>query len=150
MKVIGDKSHLLISVNKKALVNIGNNCIKSEDVHELLGITIESKLTSENRIDKFCKKVSQKLYAHARIYNYMAFDKRKGNDESFHYITVTALSCGYPTSKGYVKKALHERALKSHMGKKLPHLMNCWKRITLIQSIIKTSNFSNRNVQDIQ
>ena len=37
MKVNSDKSHFLIA-------NIDNNCIESEDVHELLVITTDSKL----------------------------------------------------------------------------------------------------------
>lgn len=48
--------------------------MKTEDVHELLGLTNEPKLTFENRIDKLYKEVSQKLYALARISNY---NKRK-------------------------------------------------------------------------
>ena len=47
IKVNSDKSRLLKSENKKAIANIDDNCIKSEDVHELLGITIDSKLTFE-------------------------------------------------------------------------------------------------------
>ena len=77
MKVNSDKSHLLMSGNKKAIANIDNNCIKFENVHELLGITIDSKLTFENVINKICKETSQKLNALSRISFYMTFDKRK-------------------------------------------------------------------------
>ena len=41
MKVNSDKSHLLMSGNK-TVANIDNNRIESEDIHELLGITIDS------------------------------------------------------------------------------------------------------------
>ena len=41
MKVNSDKSHLLMSGNKTN-ANIDNNRIESEDIHELLGITIDS------------------------------------------------------------------------------------------------------------
>ena len=58
----------------KAIANI---VIKSEDMHELLGITIDSKLTFETHINKLCKKASQKLNALAQISNYLTFDKRK-------------------------------------------------------------------------
>ena len=44
MKVNIDKSHLLISGNK-AIINIDNKCIESEDIHEVHGITIDSKMT---------------------------------------------------------------------------------------------------------
>ena len=76
MKVNSDKSQLLMSVNK-AVSNIDNKHIESEDIHELHGINIDSKLTLENHINKLCKKTGQKLNAHARISNYMTFDKRK-------------------------------------------------------------------------
>ena len=41
MKVNSDKSHLLMSGNK-TVANIDNNRIEFEDIHELLGITIDS------------------------------------------------------------------------------------------------------------
>ena len=40
----------------KAIANIGNNYVESEDVPKLLGITIYSKLTLENHFTKLCKK----------------------------------------------------------------------------------------------
>lgn len=72
--VHGDKSQFLISENKKGIINIDNDSMKTEDVHELLGLTNEPKLTFENRIDKLYKEVSQKLYALAKISDY---NKRK-------------------------------------------------------------------------
>ena len=59
MKVSSPKSYLLMSGNKKATANFDNNCIESGDKHEHLGITIDSKVTFENHINKFCKKISQ-------------------------------------------------------------------------------------------
>ena len=75
MKANSDKSHLLMSGNK-AIRIIDNNRIESEDTHELLGITIDSKLTLETHINKFYKKASQKLNAPARTSNYITYDKR--------------------------------------------------------------------------
>ena len=43
-------SHLLVSRNK-AITNIDNNHIQTEDIHELLDITIDSKLTFEIHIN---------------------------------------------------------------------------------------------------
>ena len=54
---------------------VDNNCIKS-DIHELLGITIDSNLTFENHFNKLCEKASQNQNALAQIPNYMTFDKR--------------------------------------------------------------------------
>ena len=48
MKVSSDKTHFLMSRNKKAIENIDNNYINFEDIHELLWVTIDSKLTFEN------------------------------------------------------------------------------------------------------
>ena len=77
MKINRDKSLFVLSGNKKAIANSANNSIESEGVHELFGITTDSKLTFENHINKLCKKASQKLNALARISNLMVFDKRK-------------------------------------------------------------------------
>ena len=60
MKVNSDKSHLLMSGNK-AITNIDNNRIEYEDIHELLGITIDSKLTFEIHTNKLCKKIIRPL-----------------------------------------------------------------------------------------
>ena len=48
-------------VNKRATASIKNNWKEFEDVHELLRITSDSKLTFENHVNKLCKKRSQKL-----------------------------------------------------------------------------------------
>ena len=55
MKVNSDKSHFLTS-GSKAIANSDNNYVESGDVPELLGITIYSELTLENRFNKLCKK----------------------------------------------------------------------------------------------
>lgn len=68
MKVNGNNSYLLM---------FGNNCKNSEEVHELLGITIDAKLTLENHINNLYKKASQKSNALARISSSLTFDKRK-------------------------------------------------------------------------
>ena len=75
MKINSDNSNLLISGNK-AIAKIDNNHIEPKDIHVLLGITTDSKLTFENYMNKLCKKANQKLYPLARIYNYTTFDKR--------------------------------------------------------------------------
>ena len=75
MKLNKDKSHLLMSANK-SIADIDNNRIKSKDTHELLLITIESKLIFETYINNFCKKSSQKLKDLAGISNHLNFDKR--------------------------------------------------------------------------
>ena len=51
----------------KAIENIDNNRIQSEDIHEHLGITTDSKLKFANHNNKLCKKASHKLNALALI-----------------------------------------------------------------------------------
>ena len=83
MKVNGHSSPLLITGNKKVISNIDIKCIESKAVHEFLGITTDSKLALENRIDEVYKKASQKSISLAEISNYMVVDKRKKIMEAF-------------------------------------------------------------------
>ena len=71
------RSLYLKTKSNKAIATIVVNCIESENLHELLRLTIHSKLTFESHINKLCKKASQKLDAFAEISNYIAFDKRR-------------------------------------------------------------------------
>ena len=48
----------LMSGNKKAIANINNNCVEYQDIHELLGITSDPKLTFENHINPLNSKVA--------------------------------------------------------------------------------------------
>ena len=66
------KSDLLLSGNYKATVNIDGSIIESEDNQVLLGIIIDSNLSSNSSILKICvKKVSAKL----RVLGFMNFPK---------------------------------------------------------------------------
>ena len=56
MKVNIRKSHLLISGNK-AIANIDNNRTESEDIFELPGITIDSKMTFEIHINPLLRTI---------------------------------------------------------------------------------------------
>ena len=120
MKVKGDKSHLLMSGNE-ATANIDNNRIESEDIREVHGTTIDSKLTFKTQINKLCKKVRQKLNALPRISSYMTFAKRKTITKAF--ITSQFSYCPLVWmlhSKRLVKQihALHEGALRVTHGDK--------------------------------
>lgn len=52
LKVSNVRSHTPLSGNKKAIANIDNNCIQSDNLRELLEIIIDSKLTFEKHINK--------------------------------------------------------------------------------------------------
>ena len=45
------KGHFLKSENKKAIISIVNNSRESEDVHNLSGITTDSKRRFQNKIN---------------------------------------------------------------------------------------------------
>ena len=47
-----------MSGNKKAIANINNNCVEYQDIHELLGVTSDPKLTFENHINPLNSKVA--------------------------------------------------------------------------------------------
>ena len=94
MKENSNKSHLLMPGNK-AIANINNNHVESEDMHELPGITIDWELIFETHVNKLCWKANQKLNALAWISNYMTFDKRK----TIMKALVTSLLCECSTAK---------------------------------------------------
>ena len=66
-----------MSGNKETIANIVNNYIESENLHELFGIIIDSKVTFEDHTNKLWKKAIQKLNSLARISNCILFNKRK-------------------------------------------------------------------------
>ena len=91
-------------LRNKAIANIDNNRTESENIHEILAITIDSRLTFENHINKLCKKASQKLNASAGISNYMTFDRKKDNNESFYITTQNITSqVSYPAGNYLLK-----------------------------------------------
>ena len=77
MKVNTDKSHLLVSGNVRAMAKIDNNYIEVEEEQVLLGITINSNLTFENRIINICKRTCQKLNTLARVPAFLNIQKRR-------------------------------------------------------------------------
>ena len=121
MKVNSDKSHLLISGNKETIANIVNNYIESENLHELLGIIIDSKVTFENHTNKVWKKAIQKLNSFARISNCIDFNKRKKIMKTF--IASEFSYCPFVwmihiKKQGKKINASHERALRITYGDK--------------------------------
>ena len=121
MKRNSDKGHLRVSENKIAIVN--TDCIESEDVYEYFGVTIDSKLSFENHINKICKKVSRELNALATISNYMVFDKRKVITKGFITLQLSYCPLVWMFQIKILckeKNALHETALRVKYGDKNP------------------------------
>ena len=95
--------------------------IESEKEQVLLGITIDSNLSSEEHINNLCKKASQKLNALARISGYMDIQKRRTLMKSF--ITSQFRYCPLIWmfhSRGLNNKinSIRERALRITYGDK--------------------------------
>ena len=82
-----DKSPLLMSGNKEVIANIGINCINSEDLQELLGITIDSNLTFETILINFAKKKVKNQTLLLEFLIILSLIK-KDNNGGFHYITI--------------------------------------------------------------
>ena len=64
------------SGNHEASVNINKFETESSTKEELLGISIDARLSFEELITSLCKKPSQKLHVLVRITHYMGFGKR--------------------------------------------------------------------------
>ena len=73
MKANPDKFHILLSSSQNELndniatINIDNNIILNGGSENLLGITIDNKLTFKDDVSNLCKKASQKLHALATV-----------------------------------------------------------------------------------
>ena len=79
MKLNEEKSHLLIfgAKNDGMTLNIGASQISESESEKLLGVTLDSKLDFNVHVNQVCMKASQKLYALARVPNYMDTEKVK-------------------------------------------------------------------------
>ena len=74
MKLNADKCHLLVlgqRCDDTVTVRIGNVDVVNSSEEKLLGVQIDSRLSFNNHVSKPCRKVSNKLYALARISPYM-------------------------------------------------------------------------------
>ena len=77
MKLNEEKSHLLIfgAKNDGMTQNIGASQMSESASEKLLGVTLDSKLNFNVHVNQFCSKAGQKLYALARVSNYMDTEK---------------------------------------------------------------------------
>ena len=82
MKANADKCHLLVTRDTDVTAKIGELDVKNSR-EEKLGVKVDSKLSFENHISSLCKKASQKLYALARVVNFMDLAKRKSLMKAF-------------------------------------------------------------------
>ena len=71
------KYHVLLSTDKQVHINIVTAQIENTRNENLLGITIDSKLSFDKHIQQICSRVSAKLEAVARIAPFINITKRK-------------------------------------------------------------------------
>ena len=86
MKANPDKSHLILSnLDTNLYAEIDSHEIDNQNEVELLGITIDNKLTFNKHMSKLCRKASKKLHALTRVAKYMTETQRKSVMTSFIY-----------------------------------------------------------------
>ena len=66
-KADSGKSHVMLTANDSLKMNVKGSLLSSEKTVKVLGIIVYNKLSPEPHINKVCKKVSQKIYALARV-----------------------------------------------------------------------------------
>ena len=76
MKANRDKSHLLLSTQEEANIQIANTTIKCSQSEKILGIILDNQLKFDKHVENICQKASKKLNALARVTNYMELPKR--------------------------------------------------------------------------
>ena len=120
MKSNEDKLHLIATNTNKnynsiSYIYTGNELIESEDLVELLGVKIDSKLTFNEHVTSLVKKGNQKLHALARISKFLCEDKlklimRTFIESQFNYCPLLWMFHSRILNEKINK--LHERALR--------------------------------------
>ena len=120
MKSNEDKLHLIVTNTNKNYNSIsyiynGNEFTESEDLVELLGVKIDSKLTFNEHVTNLVTKGNQKLHALARISKFFCEDKlklmmRTFIESQFNYCPLVWMFHSRILNEKINK--LHERALR--------------------------------------
>ena len=76
-KANASKCHFFLLPYKPITIKIKESAIESSNSENLLGVTINSKLSFDDHITILCRKTSQKLHALSRVASYMSFDKKR-------------------------------------------------------------------------
>ena len=86
MKPNPDKWHLYLSDQDTDInITIDNQTIFNSSCEKILGIYFDNKLKLNTHVTKLCKKVNQKLYALARISNFMSVNQKQFIINAFIY-----------------------------------------------------------------
>ena len=117
MKINSDKCHLLVASHKFELISakIGTDLIWESNSVKLLGITIDNHLKFDKHISLLCIKANRKLFALARISNYLTFHQKRTLIKAFFesQFRYWSLNWMFHSRKSNNKiNLLHERALR--------------------------------------
>ena len=116
MQLNPDKCHLLIfrGKNTDVSVQIGAALITESVEEKLLGVTLEKYIDLKSHVDSLCKKARQKLYALARISNYVDVEKLRIMMNAFvvsQFSYCPLVLMLYDRSANKKINKIHERAL---------------------------------------
>ena len=103
------------STRQTIILNINNIKIRESQNVELLGLTIDNRLTSKDQIKMLCRRASYKLHALRRIRKYLTLEKSKllynaFINKQFNYPSIIWMFC---RKQDYLEvEKIHYRALK--------------------------------------
>ena len=77
MEANANMCHLLITINEKTNISIGQEKIQNSKSEKFLLVTIDDKLPFTEYVHKICDKGSQKLQALAQLSSFKSLEKRR-------------------------------------------------------------------------
>ena len=77
LKANSGKSHVMLRIDNKLKINVKGSLTSNEKMVELLGVTVENKLSFEPHLNLVSKKVCEKLHALARVSKFISKKKLK-------------------------------------------------------------------------
>ena len=83
LKANANKCHLILSTDEPFSINIDNEVIKNSSNKKLLGINLNNRMRFDTYVANVCNRVSKKLYALARISQFMNIHKRRMKMKAF-------------------------------------------------------------------
>ena len=144
LKMNSNKCKLLVTNHSDGIcMNIDNKLIFASTSVNLLGITIDNKLSFNEHVSKLCKKTSLKLHALSRISNYLSCNKLRVTMKAF-----IESQFGYcPLIWMFHSRTLNNRINRLH--KRALQLVYKCPTLTFEELLVKDNSFTihDRNLQ---